>query len=279
MARDETIFPILPLGEVIAANKIHGEVGVLAMVPIAQLFVDSVYQRAVSVSSVRNIRRICEAFDWAKFLPVIVSAGEGGRFFIVDGQHRTIAAATIGIDAVPCYILSCSPAEAAAAFAAINGNVTPIAPIDIWFAELASQAPHAVELQRVLDAAGVKVTRKKEGFAKGETNSIKVLRRALDFYGAAILTTILQCIVETNDGNPGMIFGAVVNGIGFSIRTKPDLLANPSRLFEIFDELDLSEMVSEARVEFARTKNSVQFILTREINAALKPERARARAA
>ena len=167
-------------------------------------------------------------------------------------------------------MLSCSAAEAAAAFAAINGNVTPVQPIDLWFAELAAKAPTAVALQRVLDAAGVKVTRKKEGYAVGETRSISVLRHALDFYGAAILTTILQCIVETNGGNPGMIYGAMVNGIGRAIRTKPDLLANPSRLFDVFDGLVLSELAYDAGIESARTGNPVQFIITRLVNTALK---------
>jgi len=235
------------------------------MVPISALVIDTTYQRNVSVGSVRNIKRICEQFDWAKFLPVIVTE-DGDKFAIVDGQHRTIAAASIGVDMVPCYVLSCSAAEAAAAFAAINGNVTQMQPIDLWFAELAARAPKAVALQRVLDAAGVTVTRKKEGYQPGETRSVNVLLRALEFYGASVLTTLLQCIVETGDGNPGMITGAVVNGIGRAIRTKPDLLANPSKLFEVFDGISISTMVYEAGIENARTGNPVQFIITRQVN-------------
>jgi hypothetical protein len=261
--------PIVPLGGEVETGKVAGEIGRLLTVDIDKLYVDGTYQRAVSVGSVKNIRRICARFDWAKFLPVIVTE-DGDRFSIVDGQHRTIAAATIGIRAVPCYVLSCSPAEAAAAFAAINGNVTPMQPIDIWFAELAAKDPGAVALQAVLDAAGVTITRKKEGFAVGETRSISVMRRAYDFYGPAILTTILQCIVETSGGNPGMLYGAMINGIGRALRTKPDLLANPSRLFEIFDEITLSELAYDAGVESAKTGNPVQFIITRMINAEVK---------
>jgi hypothetical protein len=274
----ETVFPILPLGEEIVNAKVRGAVGTLKVVPISQLYVDSTYQRAVSAGSVRNIKRICSAFDWAKFLPVIV-AREVDRYLVIDGQHRTIAAATVGVKQVPCYILSCSPAEAASAFAAINGNVTPMQPIDLWFAELAAKDPDAVALQQVLDAAGVKVTRKKEGFAVGETRSINVLRRALRFYGSAILTTILQCIVETGDGNPGMINGAFVNGIGYAIRTKPDLLAKPTELFDVLDKISLSELLREAQIEYARTGNPVQFIITRQVNAALKRGKEPARAA
>jgi hypothetical protein len=272
------LHPIIPLGDDVTKGTVQGHIGTLETLPITNLYVDAVYQRAVSVGSVRNIKRICAKFDWAKFLPVIV-ARNGNAYCIVDGQHRTTAAATLGITAVPCYVLSCSPAEAAAAFAAINGNVTPVQPLDLWFAELAAKEPSAVALQRVLDAAGVKVTRKKEGLAANETRSINVLRRALDFYGSTILTTILQCIVETGNGNPGMIFGAMINGIGRAIRTKPDLLAQPSKLFEIFDGLALSSILYDAKIENARTGNPIQFILTRAINAEISEHKEVRRAA
>lgn len=265
----ETLFPIVQLGAELKAGKIGGHIGRFEVIPISKLFVDSVYQRAISQGSVKNIKRICEGFDWAKFLPVIVTQ-DGETFSIVDGQHRTTAAATIGINEVPCYVLSCTASEAAAAFAAINGNVTPVQPIDLWFAELAAKKPAAVALQRVLDASNVKITRKKEGFTAGETRSITVLQRALDFYGSAILTTILQCIVETSEGNPGMLFGAMINGIGRAIRTKPEVLADPAKLFDVFDNIDLSEMLYAAKIESAKSGNPVQFIITRNINAAIK---------
>ena len=276
--KSETVFPIIALGGEIESAQVRGKVGALKMVPVSQLYVDSTYQRAVSLGSVRNIKRICATFDWAKFLPVIV-AKEGDHYHVIDGQHRATAAATIGIKEVPCYVLACSTAEAAAAFAAINGNVTPMQPIDLWFAELAAKDASAVALKQVLDAAGVKVTRKKEGFGVGETRSINVLRRALHFYGPAILTTVLQCIVETGDGNPGMINGATVNGIGHAIRTKPDLLANPSKLFDALDGMSLAEVSREAQIEHARTRNPVQFIITRQVNAALRISKETARAA
>ncbi|WP_242218026.1 ParB/RepB/Spo0J family partition protein [Shinella zoogloeoides] len=267
--KENTLFPIVALGGDVQAGNVLGHVGRFEIIPIVKLLVDTVYQRAVSHGSVKNIRRICQDFDWSKFLPVIVTQ-DGDTYSIVDGQHRTTAAATIGITEVPCYILSCTASEAAAAFAAINGNVTPVQPIDLWFAELAAKKPKAVALQRVLDAAGVKITRKKEGFLAGETRSITVLQRAHEFYGSAILTTILQCIVETSDGNPGMLFGAMINGIGRAIRTKPEVLANPSHLFAVFDDISLSELLYDAKIESARTNNPVQFIITRQINAALK---------
>lgn len=259
------LMPIIPLSDRFEGSLIHGKIGELAIVKIADLRVDMTYQRNVTAGSVKNIRAICRAFDWSKFLPVI-AVRDGETFSVVDGQHRATAAATLGITAVPVYVLSCTAAEAAAAFAAINGNVTPVEAIDVWFAELAAGDPQALAIQRCLDAAGVKLTRRKEGHGVGETRSINVIRRAYDFYGPALLTTVLQCITETGSGNPGLIVGSVVNGIGRSIRTKPEALANPGDLLNAFDKIDLPRLLEDAKLEFARTKNAVQFILTREIN-------------
>lgn len=266
--------PILALGGEVRKGAIRGAIGELRVLPVAALRIDQTYQRSISVKSVRNVRAICEGFDWAKFLPVIV-VEHGDVFAVIDGQHRTTAAITLGIDAVPCYVLRCSPVEAAAAFAAINGAVTPMNAVDIWFAELAAGAAHAVALQRVLDAAEVKVVRKKDGWRVGETRSVRVLVRALDKYGTDLLTTILQCITQTGDGNPGMIVGAVVNGIGVAIRTKTSLLREPSRLFDFFDGFQISEHLEAAHLECARTGNVPQAVLTREINVRLPQEIAR----
>lgn len=263
-----TYYPLLALGGAPEAKKINSAPGKLRMVRISDLVIDDTYQRAVSLGSVRNIHKIIKGFDWNKFIPVIGVENDNGTVSVIDGQHRATAALTIGVDEVPCYILSCSAQEAAAAFAAINGNVTPVTPIDIWFASLAAGDQKAIEIDTALQAANVKIVRKKEGFAVGETRSISVLRRAHDFYGHELLITVLQCITETGNGNPGMLIGAVINGVGRSIRTKQELLAEPSKLFDFFDAIDFSEELRFAQIEYARngTGNAPQFIITRRLN-------------
>ncbi|MEP9354897.1 ParB N-terminal domain-containing protein [Xanthobacter sp. KR7-65] len=69
---------------------------------VQKLVVDPEYQREMSRRGVSNVRRISENFDWSKFAPVIVAPVEGGRFAVVDGQHRTTAAMLRGIESVPC---------------------------------------------------------------------------------------------------------------------------------------------------------------------------------
>lgn len=264
---DDHFFAISKLGiEDRNIGPISGAPGQMKMLRISSLRVDGNYQRAMTVGSVRNIQRICKAFDWAKFLPVIVVEIEDGLWAIVDGQHRATAALTIGIDRVPCYELQCSMSEAAGAFAAINGNVTPMKPVDLWFARLAAGENEALDLKAVLDAADVSVTRKRKGLRVGETFAVTVLQRALDGYGASTLGTILQAITQTAEGNAGMVVGFVVHGIGKSIITKPNLLNEPSLLFDAMDDWPIDEAAHRANIESARTGNPIQYIITRELN-------------
>lgn len=261
----QPLIPIFALGQDTPCGPVKGRSGELKSIPITSLGIDDAYQRSMSQGSIRNIRKICADFDWAKFLPVIV-VPDGDMFAIIDGQHRTTAAATIGIEVVPCYVLACSRAEAAGAFAAINGNVTPVSPQDVWLAELAAGDAKALEINSALEAASVRVVRKKHGYRTGETQSINVLRRAYEKYGRDLLITALQCITETGGGNPGLLLGAVVNGVALSIRAKSHLLAEPSRLFDVFDQVDLAYELAQAKIEAARTGNIVQAILTRRLN-------------
>ena len=251
----------------------RGQPGSLQHLPVSCLVVDTGYQRDISGASTRNIQRIAREFDWTKFLPVIVVAIGGGRFAVIDGQHRSTAAATIGIERVPCYVMDCDYVAAAGAFAAINGNVTKVSAVDIWFAQVEAGEPQTLELKRVLDAADVTIVNAGSAYFEtapvGHTASVAVLRRAYAKYGGDLLTTVLQCITQTGDGNRGCIIGAVVAGIADAIRTKKDLLAEPSRLFAIFDDIDLTDVLDRARFEAKSTRSNAMSIVTRQINAAI----------
>jgi len=249
--------------------KPHGIRGTLEDIPISLLGVDPTYQREIGKISTKNILRICGTFSWTKFLPVIVVRHEDG-YAIVDGQHRATAAATIGIKSVPCYVLEADHLEAAAAFSAINGQVTKITPIDLWFSRLAALEPAALATKRVLDASGVRITRARTEWQVGETCKINVIERARNNYGDNTTITILQCITQTGDGNAGMINGAIINGIGCAIEKKTDLLEQPSTLFRIMDEVCFEDIAQRARLENITSGNPIQFIVTRELNKVIR---------
>lgn len=264
-----SIFPVPQIEVHGQAQPIAGSPGALRMVEVASLCVDLTYQRNMTILSVRLAGKIAAHFDWRRFVPAVgVEVGDG-RIALVDGQHRCAAAKARGVEKVPVYVLNCSTAEAAGAFAAINGDVTPMSPIDVYRALLVAGDQDSLTLQQTLDVAGVKIVDFKSGFKKGETRSISVLRRAMRVYGRELLITALQCLTETGGGNPGCINGAAVNGIALALISKPDLLATPSRLFEIMDGVDVRAILAASEIEFAQTKKPRQGIFTREINRAI----------
>lgn len=115
-----------------------GAAPMLQWLPISSLVVDDGYQRDLKAGNWKAIRRIAAAFSWSRFSPVFVAPVEGGLYAIIDGQHRTHAAALVGIDTVPCQIVQMDPREQAASFAAINGLVTKVTIWNIYKAALAA---------------------------------------------------------------------------------------------------------------------------------------------
>jgi hypothetical protein len=71
-----------------------GAVPMLQWLKIEDLVVDPAYQRPIVGHGRRNVDRIAREFSWSCFAPVVVSPVEGGKFAIIDGQHRTTSAAS-----------------------------------------------------------------------------------------------------------------------------------------------------------------------------------------
>jgi hypothetical protein len=115
-----------------------GERPELQWVKISRLRIDPRYQREIGRRGADNILAIAPAFKWAKFAPVVVAPIAGGLFAIVDGQHRTTAAALRGFESVPCVIIAADEADQADAFVAINANVTAMSPLQLHAARLAA---------------------------------------------------------------------------------------------------------------------------------------------
>jgi len=188
----------------------------LDWLPVERFVVDNTYQREVGKRGRSNIQHIAEHFDWSKFAPVIVAPVEGGHYAIVDGQHRTTAAMLRGIDRVPCQVVQVDRAQQAAAYAAVNGNITKTTPQQLFHARLAAGDKDAHELKEVCDAGCVEILRRNLILAKmrvGQTQAAGALLRCLRDYGRDVLITALQCITQTSDGNAGFVRATIVEAL------------------------------------------------------------------
>ncbi|MBA8900254.1 MULTISPECIES: DUF6551 family protein [unclassified Phyllobacterium] len=193
-----------------------GPAPILNWISTEKFVVDHTYQREVSRRGRQNVQHIAEHFDWSKFAPVIVAPVEGGMFAIVDGQHRTTAAILRGIEQVPCQVVQADRAQQAAAYAAVNGNVTKTTAQQLFYAKLAAGDADAEALADVCAAAGVEICRRNLILAKmrvGQTQAVGALNRCLRQYGRETLITALQCITETADGNAGFVRATIIEAL------------------------------------------------------------------
>jgi hypothetical protein len=242
---------------------------------IGKLVVDPTYQRDISRTSERNIVRIAREFDWNKFSTVIVASAPGGKYAIVDGQHRTTAAALRGIDKVPCQVIVAKQAEQAAAFAAINSVTTAMSPMQVHAAKLAAGDPDAVRLSVLCAKAGVTICRypiQAKNMKRGETMAAGRLYALMHKFGTELLTIALGCISQTRDGNPGMLRAQLIEAFCSVLEAEPPWANAGPKLIAAVSKLDLPKTFSLARQKREGSQGGIKTELVEIIAAHLDRE-------
>jgi ParB-like nuclease domain len=236
-----------------------GPAPIVQWLKICQLVVDPTYQRAIGNRGTTNIKAIAEHFNWSKFAPVIVAPIEGGRFAVVDGQHRATAALLRGLEEVPCQIVQADRAQQAAAYAAVNGNVTKTTPQQLFHARLAAGDIETTALAEVCAAAEVTIVRHNLWMArvtKGQTQAVGCLTRCLNEYGRATLITALQCITQTAHGNPGMVKPTYIEALCKVLKEVPEWRDAGEKLLRAMDEFEFADVWDATTAEQKRALDS-----------------------
>jgi hypothetical protein len=216
----------------------------LEWIETSKLVVDVSYQREIGRRGAVNVNQIAENFDWSKFAPVIVAPVEGGYFAIVDGQHRTTAAMLRGQETVPCQIVQADRAKQAAAYAAVNGNITKTTAQQLYHAKLAAKDPHALAVAEVCAAAEIEILRKnlvRSEVKKGQTYAVTALSRCLIKYGRDTLITALQCITQTADGNAGFVRSTIFEALCEVLHHAPEWRDAGEQLLRAMDKFKFAD--------------------------------------
>lgn len=248
----------------------------LDWVAVASLVVEESYQRAIAERGVRNIRQIAENFRWARFAPIVVAPREDGLLAVIDGQHRAVAAATIGIERLPAMIVEMSVRERAEAFTYINSATTALTPMAKFHAAVAALDPMALAAQRCLDAAGARVSKYVVGAAQmkpGETLAAGTVLRAAQQFGEAPLTLALRVLVAQGKG--GALASALILGITRALAARPARLADAEGALARLARLDALALLREAERARVGTNSRVDALVCERIGALLD-ERAEA---
>ncbi len=144
-------------GRVVAGEVSPGPAPMLRWVDVADLVIDDDYQRPLLRGNWAAIQRIADNFCWSRFAPVLVAPVEGGRFALIDGQHRAHAAAICGIGQVPAMVVTVARAEQARSFAWINGQTIRVSPHGVFKSALVSGEDWAVRAEAAVAAAGCRL--------------------------------------------------------------------------------------------------------------------------
>lgn len=220
----------------------------LAFVPTAKLAIDTSYQRDIGGGGRAHIERIACEFDWNKFAPLIVAPVPDGRFAIIDGQHRAIAARARGFTPLPAYVVTLTPPQQAAVFAAINGDVTPITTQHVFKAALAAGTGWAADLKRIASACGVTVLtypKSKRAMNPGETMAAGTLRIILARHGEGVLSAILLAVTATRHNHPGILAGAMIEAL-LAVRLALPVTLSPRDFAARIATVDVVEMLRES---------------------------------
>lgn len=226
-----------------------GAAPMLAWIKLRDLVVDRSYQREILAAGRRNVDRIARAFSWSKFGTVIVAPIEGGKYAIVDGQHRSTAAFLAGIEQVPCQVVILDRAGQAAAFNAINGTITKVRRETIHRAALLAGDPTALAIDEVCRRAEVRILaspKPAEEMKAGETMAVVTIGKCLETYGQDLVVTALQCVTQSGEGNPGCLNSTVIKGLCLMLLRRGDWLNLGGVLLEAFDHVDFEDLHEKA---------------------------------
>lgn len=253
-----TIRAIDPAGYKPPASHYPGPAPSLLWLPIADLVVDEAYQRKITKAGRAAVQAIVESFDWSQFSPVIVAAIEGGVYAIIDGQHRTTAAAACGIKNVPCQLVLADRRAQAKAFAAVNGKVLKITSLQVYRAAVEAGEPWAAGVAEVCAAAGVTVLRypmpaHSRYRPPHSTMSVRPIEEIIKRQGKDMAIAVLSSITRTSLGDdPGVLGRAWMTAIANVLGERPDLAVDEARRLALFDGLDAGAAYAEAHRESMR---------------------------
>lgn len=235
--------------------------GELMWVELGDLFIDPKYQRPISANGEKNIRQVIENFSWSLFSPIVICKRERGKYAIIDGQHRAIAALTHGgIAKVPALCINGTAHDEAKAFSVINGAVTAITPSQLWYARVIAGDQNTVLLDRLLNELGIRILRStlpENKMKAGDTSAIVALEKFYKKFKAGVLTNALKWVMLTGKGNPGYLRGPIIQAHCEILAEHPEWYARQEDLMTAIRSVGIKylwAMAAQSRQHKKRTQ-------------------------
>lgn len=226
----------------------------LDWIAVDALGIDPSYQRRPSARTLRTVAQIVTGFDWRRFGALIV-APEAQGYAVIDGQHRTLAAAALGIPRVPALIvLHAGVSSEAMVFVGVNDVRTGVQNVDKFRAAVTAGDPSAVALDQVLRGLGIETDVPAGGtLGPRQTRAITALQKLAARHGLGTLGTALEILldaqpeVELSRFNIAAVTGVVALMLDAAEAGTGNAEAALDALARDLPEIDLERVAEEAR--------------------------------
>lgn len=198
-------------------NRAIGERPALEWVGVDLIDVDGNYQRAIKPALVDKILR---KFSWSKFGALVLSRQAGGRYSVVEGQHRWKAAVLHpDVDAVPAVVVAHHDvAGEAQSFLAINRDRMAVTSVEQYWAGLTAGDETANAISAVLKSAGCDVVPENGHYRPNLTNSITAIDRCLKRYGQGATRRALLVVRAAWPNEAKALRGVLITALARVIR-------------------------------------------------------------
>ncbi len=178
------------------------------------LIVDRKYQRDINQHGNAHINNIRRSFNWNCYQPIIVAERPDGKYGIIDGQHRFMAALTHPlIKELPCYVIDAPDvAQQAEVFVAVNSVRKSLTSQQKFFAALAAGKPGAVAFSRICADAGITILRAAPGRVLPPRSVLSpiVCQKLVERWGGQPVRRAIELLVAVHPETPGAFRGSTI---------------------------------------------------------------------
>lgn len=211
--------------------------------PLSEMVVCDLYQRAPQ----NKINKIAREWDIQQCGMIIVSY-RNGKFYIVDGQNRYLAAGMVGLDALPCQIFENLDIKGEArVFANQNINKSNLSSFDLFKAELVAEDETALAVKAICDRYSIS-TKKSAASTTGTLKGLDITKRIYNNCGEEALEWIFNIIQDCGWHDVKGGYGSVIMAAIYNIFTNHNNELNSinQRLIDILENTTPERIMAKA---------------------------------
>ncbi len=214
------------------------------------LHVDLRYQRSISTKrGERVVKSIIEKFHWPLFQPLTITPRQEGGYWVIDGQHRLLAARRMGLPEIPVVIVEIGgTAKQAAAFVGINAARVNMTPLAIHHAMVVANDPLAVRLNECVRLAEVSIPKYPKALnviKPHETMSLSSLKTAMKAYGDDALIWALRILRRAYPDEVGHIGGGYIRALSALYYAYADFHIHEKTMIDVVAEHMYTDFIKE----------------------------------